>query len=827
MAGSGSESLNIDITADAKAASKEIDALQKDVDKLEKSKPEIEVDADTSGAAKALDGVEKQAHQLSTSDFEITVQAKVDKVLGAFDEVAAKAKDTAVAADALGRALGPELAAKADTTAIVGELEKAGLTLDEIGANADQLGSKLKELADADVGGKMGASLGTARGKLDELGESANSSKSVLANMVGNSVQDVSALGGVAGSAGVALGQMGEYMADALGSGEKLGSVLTNFATVAGPVAALSVGIALATKAFAAMSRQGEETAKKTAEMTQRLLDQSGALDKLKDKLDPAADAYDAFASALDEGDFQRATAALGVLNGNVGDLGETIAGIRKPGNDFMQSLLEQGGVTKEYSKILADAINQGEGMSDISNKISAAYVDQGVDATTAAAKTKEVVAQYRAQILAGEELDDQAQNNNLDKVATQQLNIAKATDPATKAMVEQAEAETQGQSATETYVRFLQLLTGATKEAAAALLASQTRFAAAGDSLSQWADDTAKAVTGMQAFADATHGQDWGKAGLDGAVTAMSAFTEQHNALIDINADSQKAVDDFTQSIKDNGKSFDVSTEKGRANQSALEDVASTIDTKLAAAYKDSGGDMDVFKEKSQAISDDAIKALMPALKGSGISAQDLAAKLGLLPEDIETRYKLSGDEEAKIKLGFLQGAIENLPEDVQTTVTQKIIAGDYQGALATVQNYYNRNPAVVPVVYAPTKDLAHFRVTEQGGTIGPNEMGIAGEAGPEFVKLPGKPTVLIDGAMVIPPGTRVTSVRKTRQILSRRPKRFANGTSQPAVVSAGASPMTFQFIQQAPIYGVADLDRHLERWSNQLAQKISVGKR
>ena len=354
---------------------------------------------------------------------------------------------------------------------------------------------------------------------------------------------------------------------------------------------------------------------------------------------------------------------------------------------------------------------------------------------------------------------------------------------------------------------------------------ASAAKFGATGAELTKWADGTAKAITGMQAFADATHGQDWGKTSLNGAVTAMSEFTAAHNGLIDINADSQKAVDDFSQSIKDNGKSFDVTTEKGRANQSALEDVAHTIDTKLAAAYADSGGDMDVFKQKSQAISDDAIKALMPALKGSGISAQDLATKLGLLPEDIETRYKLSGDEEAKIKLGFLQGAIDNLPEDVQTTVTQKIIAGDYQGALATVQNYYNRNPAVVPVVYAPTKDLTHFRVTEQGGTIGPNEMGIAGEAGPEFVKLPGQPTVLIDGAMVIPPGTRVTSVRKTREILSRRPKRFANGTSQPAPVSTGA--MSFQFIQQAPIYGVADLDRHLERWSNQLAQKIEVGKR
>jgi len=53
--------------------------------------------------------------------------------------------------------------------------------------------------------------------------------------MVGNSVQDIGALGGVAGSAGVALGQMAEYAAD--------GNIsLGGLAKVAGPLAGLAVG---------------------------------------------------------------------------------------------------------------------------------------------------------------------------------------------------------------------------------------------------------------------------------------------------------------------------------------------------------------------------------------------------------------------------------------------------------------------------------------------------------------------------------------------------------------------------------------------------------
>ena len=55
------------------------------------------------------------------------------------------------------------------------------------------------ELSDTDVGGKLGGSLGTTHGKLDEVAKSADSSKSVLANMVGNATQDLGALGGVAG----------------------------------------------------------------------------------------------------------------------------------------------------------------------------------------------------------------------------------------------------------------------------------------------------------------------------------------------------------------------------------------------------------------------------------------------------------------------------------------------------------------------------------------------------------------------------------------------------------------------------------------------------
>lgn len=179
----------------------------------------------------------------------VEVTAKIDQVIGALDDVVAETKRVQTAADALGQALGPELAAKADTTSIVQDLQRAGLTIEEIIADADKLGAKLREVSDTDVGGRMGANLGTARGQIDEIGKSAGSSRSALANMIGNTSQDLGAMSGIAGSAGVAIGQIGEYAADAALDGERLGSALGNMAKVAGPMAAMALAVAAINKA--------------------------------------------------------------------------------------------------------------------------------------------------------------------------------------------------------------------------------------------------------------------------------------------------------------------------------------------------------------------------------------------------------------------------------------------------------------------------------------------------------------------------------------------------------------------------------------------------
>ena len=75
------------------------------------------------------------------------------------------------------------------------------------------------------------------------------------------------------------------------------------------------------------------------------------------------------------------------------------------------------------------------------------------------------------------------------------------------------------------------------------------------------------------------------GVAELGDEMTAAEQATEDFKSTLDaLNAvlsgraglrDYQAALDDFTKSLKDNGKNFDINTEKGRANQAALDNIA------------------------------------------------------------------------------------------------------------------------------------------------------------------------------------------------------------------------------------------------------------
>lgn len=194
---------------------------------------------------------------------------KVAQALGQyFDQLDVELAGTKTAADALATALGPELAAKVDTTEMVGKFRSLGVSLDDITVDADEFAAAIKKADDLTLkhlsgeADQAGASLDGVRTKAgdaadgtDRLRNSSDQTGSVMANMVGNSVSDLGALGGVAGTAGQALGQLGEYATEGNISLGELGKM-------AGPMVLLGVAVKAATDIqgrFADSSKRTEE----------------------------------------------------------------------------------------------------------------------------------------------------------------------------------------------------------------------------------------------------------------------------------------------------------------------------------------------------------------------------------------------------------------------------------------------------------------------------------------------------------------------------------------------------------------------------------------
>jgi len=239
---------------------KDVAAMQKAIKELEKTKAQLVVGADTDEARKELDAIDKQIAELKGEKAEIEVTAKVDRAIDALEDVSIQAKKAETAAEALSVALGPELAAKADIDSIIVDFQRMDLSLDDITANADRLGAKLRDVGQHDIGGR----LTTGFRRLSDDMRSAGGSASVLANAMGNASQDVGSLIGLTGTAGVAIGQMAEYMADAKLEGEALGSVLSSFAKVAGPVAALTAAVGIFSSIMGSLKAQSEAAAERT-----------------------------------------------------------------------------------------------------------------------------------------------------------------------------------------------------------------------------------------------------------------------------------------------------------------------------------------------------------------------------------------------------------------------------------------------------------------------------------------------------------------------------------------------------------------------------------
>ena len=153
------------------------------------------------------------------------------------------------AAKALSTALGPELTAKISSARVdefVGRLRQAGVSFDDITSNADRFAESLHKM-DAASGSLEDVHQAAAR-----TGEELGKSKSVMANFVGNAVQELPGISDAFGPLNMAVGQFAEYATE--------GDVtLSSFLKTAGPIAAIGAGFAIFSSIMGELGRHEKE----------------------------------------------------------------------------------------------------------------------------------------------------------------------------------------------------------------------------------------------------------------------------------------------------------------------------------------------------------------------------------------------------------------------------------------------------------------------------------------------------------------------------------------------------------------------------------------
>lgn len=199
--------------------------------------------------------------------------------------------------------------------------------------------------------------------------------------------------------------------------------------------------------------------------------------------------------------------------------------------------------------------------------------------------------------------------------------------------------------------------------------------------------------------------------------------------SLRDAEREWQAAIDDAAQAIVDNGKTLDINTEKGRANQDQLDGLAEqALDTADAMAKNGkSVQQVDGFLERAGG---EFVRTAgkMGMAKDEAVR---LAIRLGLIPNTVSTRMQLLGMSYAQARAEQFKNLIYSIPSTkyvslrVSTQGSGHFLAGQESGGITGAR----------PIGQAQTG----------GARNGPTTMN---EAGPEIATLPSGTQVATAGA-------------------------------------------------------------------------------
>ncbi|MEV7034640.1 phage tail protein [Streptomyces sp. NPDC093272] len=237
----------------------------------------------------------------------------------------------------------------------------------------------------------------------------------------------------------------------------------------------------------------------------------------------------------------------------------------------------------------------------------------------------------------------------------------------------------------------------GHVKEAAAQFdILKRSWVAGGGDlkRLSQFTDDYKGALADQKfeqkAAADAMgvfgsqaqrvqHQLDAQKQSADGLKQSIQALSDVSRSAFDAQTRFEEALDGVTKAIKENGKTLDVHTDKGRANRDALSGLASATED-AATKARENGSTwqtvMGIYKEGRNSIVETATSIL-----GSKKAAEEYADSLLRIPSDASTLIKMN-KEDAQRGLTEFNAAVKKTPD--AKSVTLKTLSKGAESILA-----------------------------------------------------------------------------------------------------------------------------------------------
>lgn len=200
--------------------------------------------------------------------------------------------------------------------------------------------------------------------------------------------------------------------------------------------------------------------------------------------------------------------------------------------------------------------------------------------------------------------------------------------------------------------------------------------YQAALDGVANSAELTGEATGGLAESAEAAAQAITDQA--EATIALMDTQNEYANTILSLRDAERGWVETLEQAnatIAANGESLDLNTESGRANQAALDDVA-TAGWKLVesmASATDANGAAKYSTEQVQAAMQTARDQFVNAAIAAGYEADEanrLADELGLIPTNVTSKVEVQSNAEQRVQ--EIQAALDGIRDRVVTVTTQ-----------------------------------------------------------------------------------------------------------------------------------------------------------